>query len=241
MSMVFEELDFQPTPLGDISLRRRTEPRLDNALIYEVKLGDEFLMSSLFVEAEEQLSTLSLAQLNANGHTNDLSVVVGGLGLGYTALTALNYDGVSQLRTIDVMQPVISWHQQGILPVGDVLSSDPKSELVHADFFAVATDAKKGFLDEVQVDAVLLDIDHSPQHWLNQGNQSFYTRDSLLAVTHKIKLGGVFGLWSNDWPDDEFVALLDQVFTSTQAHVVRFPNPYSGGESINTVYVSNVK
>ena len=161
--------------------------------------------------------------------------------MGYTALTALNYANVSQVRTIDVMQPVISWHQQGILPVGDVLSSNPRSELIHADFFAVATDKQNGFLNEFQVDAVLLDIDHSPQHWLNQSNQSFYTVDSLSAVARKIKLDGVFALWSNDWPDDEFVELLDQVFESTQAHVVRFPNPYSGGESINTVYVSNVK
>jgi len=241
MSIVFEELDFQSTSLGDISLRRRSEPRLENKIIYEVKLDDEFLMSSLFVEAEEQLSLLGLAQLNANGHDEELNVIVGGLGLGYTALTALNYANVSRLRTIDVMQPVISWHQQGILPIGDVLSSHPRSELVHANFFTVATDDKNGFLDDEPVDAVLLDIDHSPQHWLNQANASFYTKDSLNAVAHKIKAGGVFCLWSNDRPDDRFVELLDQVFVSTQTHVVRFDNPYSGGESINTVYVSSVK
>ena len=241
MNTIFEELDFQSTPLGDISLRRRSEPRLDNKIIYEVKLGDEFLMSSLFVEAEEQLSKLGLAQLNANGHDKELNVIVGGLGLGYTALTALNYANVSHLRTIDVMRPVIRWHQQGILPIGDILSSDSRSKLVHADFFAVATDGKGGFLDNDPVDAVLLDIDHSPQHWLNQSNKSFYTLGSLNAVAHKVKPGGVFGLWSNDHPDDKFVELLDQVFVSTQAHVVRFDNPYSGGESINTVYVSSVK
>jgi len=241
MNAIFEELDFQATPFGDISLRRRSEPRLENEIIYEVKLGDDFLMSSLFVEAEEQLSMLGLAQLNANGHSEGLNVVVGGLGLGYTALTALNYGNVRSVRTIDVMQPVISWHQQGILPVGDILSRDPRSKLVHADFFAVATDKQDGFFDNNPVDAVLLDIDHSPRHWLNQTNQSFYTLSSLNSVAHKIKSGGVFGLWSNDSPDDKFVELLNQVFVSTQAHVVRFDNPYSGGESINTVYVSSVK
>ena len=144
MKHIFEELDYQPTPLGDISLRKRTEPRLDNALIYEVKLGDEFLMSSLFVEAEEQLSTLGLDKLIANGHSENLDVVVGGLGLGYTALTALQYDSVNTLRTIDVMQAVISWHQQGLLPIGDVLASNDKSQLVHGDFFAIATDDQQG-------------------------------------------------------------------------------------------------
>ncbi len=241
MELIFEELDFQPTPLGDISLRRRSEPRLDNQIIYEVKLGEEFLMSSLFVEAEEQLSKLGLARLKANGHTQHLSVVVGGLGLGYTAVEALNDQQITRLRTIDVMQPVISWHQQGILPVGDVLASNARSQLVHADFFAVAIEDKAGFLDDKPVHALLLDIDHSPSHWLNEHNRSFYTPEALAKVADKIVSGGVFALWSNDWPDDDFVAMLDQVFDKTQAHVVRFDNPYSGGESINSVYVSSVR
>jgi len=240
VEIIFEELDYQPTPLGDISLRKRSEPRLDNTIIYEVKLGDEFLMSSLFVEAEEQLSRLGLAQLHDNGHTQDVNIVVGGLGLGYTAVEVLQNPRVSTLRTIDVMAPVISWHQQGLLPVGDVLSRDPRSTLVHADFFKAATDQNKGFLDDQPVHAVLLDIDHSPSHWLNDHNSRFYTHESLALVAGKIHQGGVFALWSNDWPDDEFMVLLDQVFSNTQAHVVRFANPYSGGESINSVYVATV-
>lgn len=241
MQSIFEELDFQQTPLGDISLRRRSEPRLDNQIIYEVKLGDEFLMSSLFVEAEEQLSTLGLSQLKSNGHDSNLSIVVGGLGLGYTALTALADGAVTTLRTIDVMQPVISWHQKGILPVGDVLATDSRSELIQGDFFAIATDSKLGFLDEQPVDGVLLDIDHSPSHWLNEGNSGFYNQNSLQKVASKIKSKGVFGLWSNELPDEKFVDLLNLVFESTESHVVSFDNPYSGGESTNSVYISTVK
>jgi len=237
MDNIFEELDWQSTPLGDISLRKRSEPRLDNKLIYEVKLGDEFLMSSLFVEAEQQLSKLALAKRKDSGADKDLDVVVGGLGLGYTALTALNDASVSQLRTIDVMQPVINWHQQGILPVGDVLEKDPRSTLIHGDFFEIATDQQEGFLNDAQVDAVLLDIDHSPSHWLNEGNSDFYTVESLTRLTRKIKSGGVFGLWSNELPDQAFISHLNKVFASTDAHVVSFDNPYSGGKSTNSVYV----
>jgi len=224
MQPIFEELDYQQTPLGEISLRRRSEPRLDHQLIYEVKLGDEFLMSSLFVEAEEQLATLGLAKLKSNGHSSNLSIIVGGLGLGYTALTALNDAAVSELRTIDVMQAVINWHQKGILPVGDILATDSRSDLIQGDFFAIATDSQAGFLNNQKVDAVLLDIDHSPRHWLNEGNSDFYNQDSLNNMAAKIKPKGVFGLWSNELPDQEFIDL-----------------PYSGGESINSVYISMVK
>ncbi len=85
MKVEFEELDFQETPLGDISLRRRSELKLAGKIVYEVKLGDEFLMSSLFTDGEIQLAQLGLAALEGS----DLDIVVGGLGLGYTAAAAL--------------------------------------------------------------------------------------------------------------------------------------------------------
>ena len=48
--------------MGAISLRRRLEPAL-NVDVYEVKLGDEFLMSSLFTVAEIELARLGLAMV----------------------------------------------------------------------------------------------------------------------------------------------------------------------------------
>ncbi len=239
MQLIFEELDYQDTPLGPISLRRRSEPRLDNLLIYEVKLGEEFLMSSLFVEAEEQLSTLGLAALKQQGHQQELEVVVGGLGLGYTSLSALNDPAVKQVRTIDIMRPVISWHEQGLIPIGDVLAKDSRSELIHDDFFAVAQNQdSNGFIDDRSVHAVLLDIDHSPSHWLNQGNESFYSLSSLEILASKIQAGGVFGIWSNEQVDQKFTGLLESVFNKVETHTIEFANPYSGKSSINSIYIA---
>src|SRR3546814_10320639 len=70
--------------MGDISVRRRLEPTL-KIDIYEVILGDEHLMSSIFTVAEIALARLGLAEVSGD----DLDVVVGGLGLGYTARAAL--------------------------------------------------------------------------------------------------------------------------------------------------------
>ena len=247
MALVFEELDYQKTPLGDISLRRRSEPRLNGKILYEVKLNDDFLMSSLFTEAEIQLARLGLAALRSNRGRNFnsdpyLDIIVGGLGLGYTAVAVLEDPSVKSLRVIDVMKPVIDWHQRGLVPLGEKLTSDPRCTLVHADFFEVATSS--GGFDPSDPDrlvhAVLLDIDHSPSHWLNSGNSIFYTESALTKMAEKIHPGGVFGLWSNDPPEDEFTNLLDSVFELTESHIVTFPNPYTGGESTNTVYLANV-
>ncbi len=89
----FEELDWQTTPIGDLTLRRRTEPAVGQE-IYEVKLGDEYLMSSLFTVAEEELANLGLAAVAGDG----LSVLAGGLGLGYTAVAALRHARATRSR-----------------------------------------------------------------------------------------------------------------------------------------------
>ena len=103
-----KELGFQNTPLGELTLRRRPEPRLNNQEVFEVKLGDEYLMSSLFTESERQLATLGLAPL-----AGKLDVVIGGLGLGYTAAEALKNENVDRLLVIDLFQAVIDWHNEG--------------------------------------------------------------------------------------------------------------------------------
>ncbi|MBU1833483.1 MAG: spermidine synthase, partial [Gammaproteobacteria bacterium] len=107
MPPLFEEIDSQASALGEISLRRRRMPAFGDRDIYEVKLGDEFLMSSMFVDAEEALSTLGLAATQGD----KLSVVVGGLGLGYTAVAALKDQRISELLVVDALDTVIGWHK----------------------------------------------------------------------------------------------------------------------------------
>ncbi len=238
MTLEFEELDYQTTALGDISLRRRAEPRLEGTIVYEVKLGDEFLMSSLFTEAEEQLARLAMAAIaNREG---PLDVIVGGLGLGYTAAAALEYPALGSLTVIEVMQPVIDWHRRGLVPLGEQLCADSRCDLLRGDFFALAISDDGFFAREPsrRVDAVLLDIDHSPSHWLNPANSVFYSDAGLQHVAATLKPGGVFGLWSNDRPDAAFMRLLSGAFESCTAHIVTFENPYTGGQSSNTVYLA---
>lgn len=102
MSARFEELAWRQTPMGVISLRRRLEPSL-MVDVYEAKLGDEFLMSSLFTVAEIELARLGLAELA----DADLDVVVGGLGLGYTARAVLRDQRVRSMTVVEALGEVI--------------------------------------------------------------------------------------------------------------------------------------
>ena len=139
--MIFEELDFQITPIGELSFRRRRIPKLGELDVYEVKLGEDFLLSSLFHEAERQLSKLGLAALEKD----DLDVVVGGLGLGYTAAAALEDPRVSELVIIEYLAPVIEWHRNGLVPLGETLTVDQRCRLTHADFFALSQGVENSF------------------------------------------------------------------------------------------------
>ena len=239
MSKMYEELDFRQTPIGELLLRRRRLIQLGGLEIYEIKLGEYFLMSSLFHEAEVQLSRLGLDLLEGN----DLDVVVGGLGLGYTAVSALEDERVSSLVVVEFLEGVIEWHQNGLVPLGRVLTGDPRCRFVNADFFALCRDTTKSFDPAAPAkkhDAILLDIDHEPTNLLHRSNSRFYTREGLAEAAQHLKPGGVFGLWADGFPDESFTALLGSVFTSARSHTIEFDNPITGGRSEGAVYVAQV-
>ena len=237
MKPLFEELDFRPTPIGDLILRRRRMVMLDDLIVYEVLLGDAFLMSSLFHDVEEALADLGLAAIAGE----KLDVVVGGLGLGYTAAAALRDARVAELLVVDALAAVIEWHEKSMVPLGETLTADPRCRFIHGDFFALAAEPETGF-DPAQpgrkFHAVLLDIDHSPRNLLDPKNGAFYSEEGLEKLAAQLLPGGVFALWSDDAPDEDFLARLGIVFESAVAEVVKFPNPLLEKESQSTVYVA---
>jgi spermidine synthase len=234
VSARFEQLDCRPTAIGEISLRRRLEPSLQ-VDVYEVKLGDEFLMSSLFTVAEVELARLGLADVPGS----DLDVVVGGLGLGYTARAVLQDRRVRSLHVVETLGEVIEWHRRRLVPLGAELTSDPRCHLVHGDFFAmVERGSDFGSGAPQRCHAVLVDIDHTPRHLLHPSHAPFYEPEGLRRLADRLHPAGVFGLWSDAPPDHEFVAAVEQVFASCDAHVVSFPNPHTGGHGSSTVYIA---
>jgi spermidine synthase len=237
MGVNFEELDYQQTALGELILRRRQALALGGREIFEVKLNDEFLMSSLFHDGEVALTDLGLAELTGQGW----DIVVGGLGLGYTAAAALKYDQVARMIVVEALAPVIEWHQRELVPNGTLLSKDARCRYYHADFFALARG--DGFDPDDsghQFDAILLDIDHTPDALLNSRHADLYSEEGMMRLRAFLRPEGVFGLWSNDVPDEGFLAILSRVFSQVDGHVVEFENPIQGKTAANGVYVAKV-
>jgi spermidine synthase len=212
--------------MGLLSLRRRRQPS-SGIDIYEIKLGDEFLMSSQFTVAEIELARLGLAALL---RTN-VDVVVGGLGLGYTALAALENPRVRSLVVVDALAEVIEWHKQ--------LTDDRRCRLARGDFFAMSHSAAGFDSDQPgrRFDAVLVDIDHSPRNLLHPRHAALYQPEGLARLASHLQPGGVFALWSNDPPDAAFEHVLASVFATSATHVVTFDNLRGDHDASNTVYV----
>ncbi|MDN5767610.1 MAG: spermidine synthase [Humibacillus sp.] len=227
--MRIEELDWGDTPWGVISLRRRRD-RVTEQDVHEVKLGDDFLMSSQFTVGERELARIGLAAVAGPS----LTVLVGGLGLGYTAVAALDDARVTELTVIEALEVVISWHERDLLPDTQGLAADPRVRFVCDDFFDVV---RAGRADRTY-DAVLLDIDHAPDWLLRDDHSDLYTTLGFTRVAAMIADDGAFALWSDEPPEPEVVRRMAEAFEHADAHVVPFPNPITGGQSANTVYLA---
>ena len=229
MSARFAELDWQQTPMGELTLRRRLDPVLEKE-VFEVILGDEHLMSSHFTVAEIELAHLALAAVPGDA----LDILVGGLGLGYTAQAVLSHTEVRSLVVVEALDVIVDWHRRGLLPVSAELTADARTRFEVDDFFQrMRSDAVPE-----RFDAIIVDIDHSTTHHLHPSHADFYTADGIRRMRRHLAPGGVFALWSDDPPETGFVELLSAVFETVDSHVVAFDNALTGGTSTNTVYVA---
>jgi spermidine synthase len=226
----FEELDWQTTPMGELTLRRRFVQVL-GVDVFEAILNDEHLMSTHFTVAENALGTLGV---EAAGGDN-LDVLVGGLGLGYTAQAVLDSPRVRSLTVIEAIDQVASWHRRHLLPLSEELMGDPRLTIHVADFFALMRQP----VPKQRYDAILVDIDHTPSYHLHPGHAPFYTEPGLQEMARHLNPSGVFALWSDAPPDDAFLAELSSVFANSTSEVVTFDNALIGGHSSNTIYLAH--
>jgi len=229
--LLLEELDYQKTPLGELVLRRRSSPAVPDEWVYEVTLDSEMLMSSTVNASERALARLALARRG----DRPCDVLVGGLGLGYTAAAALEYPNVRRLVVVELLAPVIAWHCERLVPMADKLIDDPRCFLVSGDFFEYVGAGSSA----ERYDAILLDIDHSPDSWLRARHGDFYNAAGLQALADCLQPDGVFALWSAWEPATEFLDVLGTVFPSVQGHEVPFFNPHVNETDSNWVIVGS--
>lgn len=209
-----EILAYESTELGTLCLRRRELLSRPGMIVTEVTLNHEFLMSSLYTDSEQALARTAIQQCARD----NLQVLIGGLGLGYTAQAALQSDRVTHVEVVELLPPVIDWLATGLIPLSDKLADDPRLTVTQDDVYnRLAASPSQLF------DVILIDVDHSPDERLGEESVSFYTTAGLRAARQHLTTGGVLGVWSYA-ESSPFVEALHEVFEQVHVQPVTYQN-----------------
>ena len=224
-----EYLAAEDSPLGIVALRRRALPGDPDTIATEITIDHQFLMSSMNTASERALADRALA-LHAGA---ELSVLVGGLGLGYTAHAVLASPRVARLEVVEYLEPVIGWLRAGELPLSVELARDARFAVAHGDVYAwLATEPTERW------DLILIDVDHSPEEPLGRESDSFYREAGLARARHHLAPGGVLGVWSYA-ESPRFADALARVFGEVRVEPVRFENRLFGEEETNWLFFAH--
>ncbi len=214
-----EFLAYEPTPLGLLCLRRRELVSIPGTIVTEVTLDNEFLMSSFLTDSERALTTVGLEMVVEERKPGEkIAVLVGGLGLGYTAAEALKSDRVNSVEVIEFLPEVIGWMKDGLVPLSPTINTDSRMTVTHEDVYARLTGPALQ-----PVDLVLIDVDHSPEDVLGEQSHGFYTEAGLIAAREHLLPGGVLGVWSYA-EDSPLLEKMKSVFRDVRVEQVTVMN-----------------
>jgi spermidine synthase len=224
----FEVLAYEESPIGMICLRQRALRSEPGTVVTEITLDHEFLMSSCNTASERALASHALDMHRGK----DLTVLVGGLGLGYTAREVLLSDRVARVQVVEFLPQVIDWLEKGLVPLADELRADPRFAVVGGDVYAQLAAAPERLCD-----LILVDVDHSPDERLGDENAAFYGEAGLALAKRHLAPDGVLGVWSYA-ESPRFAESLRAVFGELRTLPVTFRNRVLDEEETNWIYLA---
>jgi spermidine synthase len=189
---------------GELVLRQRTED--DGTTTLELRANGVFVMDTRETTSERALAREALAR-----HPNPDSVLVGGLGLGFTLAEVLADPRVRRVVVVEIEPALVGWLRDGTVPHGPGLLADPRVEVVVADVGeSIAAAAEAAY------DVVLLDVDNGPGYLVHDANAALYDTPLLRAAYRTTADGGVCVIWSAAHDPDLHEALVE-VFGDAEA------------------------
>lgn len=191
-----ETIERVQTPRGELVLRRRGS-------VFEIISNGVFLMDTSDGRSERLLAGAAIDDYPVSS-----SVLIAGLGVGFTLAEILRRDEIEKVTVVEIEDAIVRWNTGPLAAVNGNALQDPRVRVVVADFrswIAGPTDAAEAF------DAICLDVDNGPEWTVTDENRRIYAEDALRLLKSRLVVGGRLAVWSAA-PAPAFVRLLRRVF-----------------------------
>ena len=157
---------------GEVVLRRRSDrdDRDDRGgaglgpTVLELRVNGVFVMDSAENASEVAMARLALARC-----PHPRTVLVGGLGLGFTTHEVLSDDRVERVVVAEIEEALVGWFRDGTVPHGTAYLADERLHVHVGDVRQAVAESPPS-----SVDLVLLDVDNGPGFLVHQGNARIY-------------------------------------------------------------------
>jgi len=210
------------TPHGELQLQRWTETEEKGQPVYEVVFNGVFLMASYNELSEKALATLAIEPLTSD--RQDLRILIGGLGIGYSLRATLDDDRIQAVDVVEIDEHIIRWSKGVFSKQNHHACSDSRVHVIQMDLGDYITQTDKIY------DAIILDIDNGPTWLALASNQRLYEKPALHKFRALLRDDGVFTIWAAH-QCAPFQTRLEQVFGQTE--LITVPDVDPQGRSID--------
>jgi spermidine synthase len=166
---------------------------------YAMRVDGQELMNSGSHGSEERLAVHGCAGLATKPGAR---VLIGGLGMGFTARAALDVlPADAEVVVVEAVPAVVRWNREVLGHLARQPLSDRRLSIVEADVVDVIGQTNAAY------DAILLDIDNGPTALTTYTNRRLYSLEGLQSAWKALRPGGVLAVWST-FQDATFTARL---------------------------------
>lgn len=181
-----------PNSGGEMRLAQRGEE-------YSIRVANAELMNSRAHGSEDELASLSCQKLTV---TTNPQILIGGLGMGFTAAAALKrLPATACVIVAELVPELVEWNRSFIGHLAGAPLNDPRLTVQVGDVAILLKQARNQF------DLILLDVDNGPEGLTHPGNNWLYSKAGLSCTKQALKPGGTLAVWSVA-PDPAFTRRL---------------------------------
>lgn len=165
-----------------------------------VRVDQRILMSNRMHHSEEALAERALERAD-----RPRTVLVGGLGLGYTLRAVLDIvSAKAEVTVAELVPELVEWNRKYLGAETLHPLDDPRCNVVVGDVFDLLKRSRATF------DVILLDVDNGPAALAQAKNQRLYGEGGVRACRAALKPGGVLAVWSAG-PSARYVKKLESL------------------------------